>query len=87
MHKFKVKSPRNGHIFFCFASENLFSAFMSRKGAKLSRETNELIITLSESVENKAELSRMLNIPRTTITRVVYYVETFRFTNERLLIP
>ena len=26
----------------------------------------------------------MLNIPRTTITRVVYYVETFRFTNERL---
>ena len=56
---------------------------MSRKGALLSTETKELIITLSESVKNKAELSRMLNIPR-TITRVVYYVETFRFTNERL---
>ena len=43
---------------------------MSRKGAELSTETKELIITLSESVQNKAELSRMLNIPRTTITSV-----------------
>ena len=67
MHNFKVKSLRNGHIFFGFAFENLFSALMSRKGAKLSTETKELIITLSESVKNKAELSRMLNIPRTTI--------------------
>ena len=44
---------------------------MSRKGAELSTETKELIITLSESVQNKAELSRMLNIPRTTITSVL----------------
>ena len=58
-------------FFFCFASDNLFSALMSRKGAELSTETKELIITLSESVQNKAELSRMLNIPRTTITSVL----------------
>ena len=45
---------------------------MSRKGAELSRATNKIIITLSEiSVQNKAELSRMLNIPRTTITSVL----------------
>ena len=44
---------------------------MSRKGAELSTETKELIFTLSESVQNKAELSRMLNIPRTTITSVL----------------
>ena len=45
---------------------------MSQKGAELSRATNKLIITLSEiSVQNKAELSRMLNIPRTTITSVL----------------
>ena len=44
---------------------------MSRKGAELSTETKELIITLSESVQNKAELSRMLNIPRTNITSVL----------------
>ena len=75
MHKFKVKSLRNVHIFFSFTSENLFSALMSRKAANLSTGTKELIITLSESVKNKAELSRMLNIPRTTISRVVYYVE------------
>ena len=58
-------------FFFCFASENLFSTLMSRKGAELSTETKELIITLSESVKNKAELSRMLNIPRTTIMSVL----------------
>ena len=58
-------------FFFCFASENLFSALMSRKGAELSTETKELIITLSESVQNRAELSRMLNIPRTTIMSVL----------------
>ena len=58
-------------FFFCFAYENLFSALMSRKGAELSTETKESIITLSESVQNKAELSRMLNIPRTTITSVL----------------
>ena len=44
---------------------------MSRKGAELSTETKESIITLSESVQNKAELSRMLNIARTTITSVL----------------
>ena len=44
---------------------------MSRKGAELSTEMKELIITLSESVQNKAELSRMLNIPRTTITSIL----------------
>ena len=44
---------------------------MSRKGAEPSTETKELIITLSESVQNKPELSRMLHIPRTTITRVL----------------
>ena len=64
-HSVKVKSLKNGHIFFGFAS------VMSRKGAELSTETKELIITLSESVKNKAELSRMLNIPRTTITSVL----------------
>ena len=67
--KFKVKSPKNGHIYIFFASENLFSALMSRKGAELSTETR--LITLSQSVKNKAELSRMLNIPRTTITSVL----------------
>ena len=64
---------KNSHIInshFCFASENLFSALMSGKGTELSTETKELIITLSESVQTKAELSRMLNIPRTTITSV-----------------
>ena len=44
---------------------------MSRKGAELSTETKELIITLSEPVQDKAELSRMLNVPRTTITSVL----------------
>ena len=44
---------------------------MSRKGAELSTETKELIITLSESMQNKAELSRIWNIPRTTITSVL----------------
>ena len=33
---------------------------MSRKGAELSTETKELIVTLSQSVQNKAELSRLL---------------------------
>ena len=44
---------------------------MSRKGAELSTETKELIITLSVSVINKAELSTLLKIPRTTITNVL----------------
>ena len=41
--KFKVRSLNKGHIFFCFAYENLFSALVSRKGAELSTETKELI--------------------------------------------
>ena len=69
--KFKVRSLKRVVFFFCFAYENLFSALMSRKGAELSTATNELIITLSESVQNKVELSRMLNIPRTTIMSVL----------------
>ena len=44
---------------------------MNRKGAELSTETKELVVTLSQSVQNKAELSRLLNIPRTTITSVL----------------
>ena len=44
---------------------------MSRKGAELFTKTKELIVTLSQSVQNKAELSRLLNIPRTTITSVL----------------
>ena len=44
---------------------------MSRKGSELSTETKELIITPSESVQNKAELSRTLNIPKTTIKSVL----------------
>ena len=36
-----------------------------------STETKELIVTLSQSVQNKVELSRLLNIPRTTITSVL----------------
>ena len=44
---------------------------MSRKGAELSTETKELIVTLSQSVQNKAELSRLLDIRRTTITSVL----------------
>ena len=36
--KFKVKLIQYGHIFFCFASENLFSALMSRKRAEPSTE-------------------------------------------------
>ena len=43
---------------------------MSRKGTELSTETKELIVTLLHSVQNKAELSRLLNIPRTTIASV-----------------
>ena len=69
--KFKVRSLKRVVFFFCFAYENLFLALMSRKDAELSTATNELIITLSESVQNKVELSRMLNIPRTTITSVL----------------
>ena len=68
--KFKVRSLKKGSH-FSSAYENLFSALMSRKGAELSTEMKELIITLSESVQNKAELSRMLNIPRTTLTSVL----------------
>ena len=37
---------------------------MNRKGVELSPETKELIVTLSESVKNKAE---KLNISRKTI--------------------
>lgn len=37
---------------------------MSRKGVELFPDTKELIVTLSESVKNKAEV---LNIPRKTI--------------------
>ena len=44
---------------------------MSRKGAELFTKTKELIVTLSQSVQNKAELLRLLNIPRTTITSVL----------------
>ena len=44
---------------------------MSRKGAELFTKTKELIVTLSQSLQNKAELSRLLNIPRTTITSVL----------------
>ena len=44
---------------------------MSRKGAEMSTETKKLIVTLSQSVQGKAELSRRLNIPRTTITSVL----------------
>ena len=44
---------------------------MGRKSVELSTETKKLIVTLSESVKNKAELSRLLNIPRTTITSVL----------------
>ena len=47
---------------------------MSRKGAELSTETKELIVILSQSVQNKAELSRPLNVPRTTITSVLRQV-------------
>ena len=60
---------KNSHIFFVLLLRiNLFSALMSQKGAELSTETKELIIALSESMQNKAELSRTWNIPRTTIT-------------------
>ena len=44
---------------------------MGRKSAELSEEAKDLIVTLAESVHNKAELSRLLNIPRTTITSVL----------------
>ena len=63
---------------------------MSRKGAELFTETKELIITLSEPAQDKAELSRMLNIPRTTITSVLIKyrrtgtVETLFKSNRRL---
>ena len=40
---------------------------MSRKDAELYTATKELIATPSQSVQNKAELSRLLNIPRTTM--------------------
>ena len=44
---------------------------MGWKSAELSEEAKDLIVTLAESVHNKAELSRLLNIPRTTITSVL----------------
>ena len=44
---------------------------MGRKSAELSEEAKDLIVTLAESVHNKAEHSRLLNIPRTTITSVL----------------
>ena len=50
--------------------ELIFSSHGSR-GAELSTETKELSFTLSESGQNKAELSRLLNIPRRAITSVV----------------
>ena len=44
---------------------------MGRKSIELTIETKELIVAMSESAKNKAELSRLLNIPRTTITSVL----------------
>ena len=47
---------------------------MSRKVAELSRHRDQRIkniVTLSQSVQNKAELSRLLDIRRTTITSVL----------------
>lgn len=53
--KFKVRSLKNGHIFFALLLRINFSALMNRKGAKLSTETKELIVTLSESVKTERD--------------------------------
>ena len=66
---FNVTSLKNGHIFFVCFWEFIFSSHESKSRWTVHRE--ELIITLSEFVKNRAELSRMLNIPRTTITSVL----------------
>ena len=40
---------------------------MGQKSVELTIEMKELIVACSESVKNKAELSRLLDIPRMTI--------------------
>lgn len=40
---------------------------MDQKSVELTTEMTELIVACSESVKNKAELSRLLDIPRMTI--------------------
>ena len=58
-------------IFLCCCLKTLFPATMGRKGVELTTGTKELIVAISESVKNKAELSRLLNILRTSITSVL----------------
>ena len=50
---------------------------MSRKGAELFTKTKELIVTLSQSVQNKAELSRLLNTSVLSKYRRTGTVETW----------
>ena len=58
-------------FFLCCCLKTIFPAIMGRKGVELTAETKELIVAISESVKNKAELSRLLNILRTSITSVL----------------
>ena len=58
-------------IFLCCCLNNIVPTTVGRKSIELTIETKELIVAMSESVKNKAELSRLLNIPRTTITSVL----------------
>jgi len=44
---------------------------MGRKSAELSDEKKNLILKLSTSVKNKSELSRLVRVPRTTITSIL----------------
>ena len=45
---------------------------MGQKSVDLTIEMKELIVARSESVKNKAELSRLLDIPRMTIASALH---------------
>ena len=69
--KFNVRSLEKGHIFLVLLMRIYFQLSRVEKVLNCPQRRKNSIITLSESVQNKAELSRMLNIPRTTITSVL----------------
>jgi len=48
---------------------------MGRKSAELSDEKKNLIVKLSTTVRKKSELSRLVGIPRTTITSILKKVQ------------
>ena len=54
-------------IILCYCLKTIFPTNMDQKSVELTTEMTELIVARSESVKNKAELSRLLDIPRMTI--------------------